>query len=111
MKTTYRTQAEEREIATLTARIREIEATERRGIGTDQGTHSNPVHYDIWEEIGGERYATRQHAQSNATRCTVAEAEAETHGRIRMSNDAQAEMKELRDELAAAKKQLSKLTA
>jgi hypothetical protein len=110
MKTTYRTQAEEREIATLTNRIKEIEATERRGIGTDQGTHSDPTHYDIWEEISGERYATVQHANANATRCTVEEAEADTHGRIRMSKDAQAEMKELRVELAAAKKALAKLT-
>lgn len=93
----------------IETRIREIEATPRAMIGSDQGTGSPNDKHDIYEEIGGERYAVYSFAGSNGTRCTVEDAERDTQGRIRMFPNSQAEMRELRAELRNLRDQLRKM--
>ena len=90
-------------------RIKEIEATPRAMIGSDQGTGSPNDKHDIYEEISGERYAVYSFAGANGTRCSVEDAERDTQGRIRMFPNAQAEMRELRAELKRLREQLRKM--
>jgi hypothetical protein len=84
---------------TTQERIKEIEATERALIGTDEGTHGKPGYHRIYEEISGERYATYSFAGSNATRCSVESAYADTDGRIRQFCGEIERMAALRTEL------------
>lgn len=97
------------EIKDLTKRIKEIEAEPRALIGSDSGTHGKPDQHNIYEEISGERYATYSYANSNATRCTVEQAEADTNGRIRMFTGEIARMAGLRRELAQLKRELAEV--
>lgn len=106
----YKTLAEKNEVETLSKRIKEIEAEPRALIGTDEGTHGKPGNHRLYEEIGGTRYATYSFAGSNATRCTVEQAEADTDGRIRMFDGEIGRMADLRRELSYAKKRLAKLS-
>jgi hypothetical protein len=77
----------------IKARIAELEATPRALVGTDEGTHGQPLTLRIYEEITGERYATASFAGSNATRRTEESAQADTKGRIRLFPLATAEIR------------------
>lgn len=75
-------------------------------IGSDEGTHGQPGTFSLYETVAGEVYATYSFAGSNATRCSVEEARAETKGRIigypkarAWIKDAQIRLRRLRDEL------------
>lgn len=109
MKSTNQTLSEKSEIETLSKRIKEIEAEPRALIGSDEGTHGKPGYHRLYEEIDGNRYATYSFAGSNATRCTIEQAEADTDGRINWFNGEISRMADLRRELRDAKKRLAKL--
>lgn len=87
-------------------RIKEIEATPRVLVGSDEGTHGKPDAHRIYEEITGERYATYSFAGSNASRCTEERAKADTNGRIIYYPIATAEILELRAELNRLRKMI-----
>lgn len=109
MKTTYRSEAEKKVIAGIYARIREIESTDRKLIGSDEGTHAQPRTYRLYEEISGEKYATTSFGGNNATRCTIEEAiEAidKSQGRLIWFGSTQQELRDLRKELTALKEEL-----
>lgn len=103
------TTATTKEIEALEKRIATLAAEPRALIGSDEGTSSAPDSHRIYEEITGERYATYSFAGSNATRCTVESAEADTHGRIRWFRGEMRRIAGLRAELEAARKQLMQL--
>lgn len=112
MRTTYMTAgkwaaiAEGMTDAAIASRIVELEATPRALVMTDEGTHSKPATHHVWEEITGERYATRQFGGANATRLeSVQEAMDLTHGRMRDLNDNQASIAHARAELKALREE------
>lgn len=94
----------------IETRIAELEATPRALVGSDEGTHGQPLNHRLYEEITGERYATASFAGSNATRCTEESAYADTKGRVQIfpnathdMREAQRELKELRKALRSAR--------
>lgn len=97
------------ELNKINARIKEITAEPRALIGSDGGTHGKPDCHNLYEEISGERYATYSFANSNASRCTIEQAEADTNGRIRMFTGEINRMASLRRELAQLKRELAEV--
>ncbi len=89
-------------------RIKEIEATERALIGSDEGTHGKPGNYRLYEEITGERYAVYSFAGANGSRCTIQEATDETEGRINWFASSQVEIDGLQKELEGLRTKLRK---
>ena len=90
----------------ITERIAEIKSESRALIGTDEGTHSKPTMFRIYEEITGERYAVKSFSNNNGTRWTVEEAEDNTEGRIKMFRGEMARMSALRSELRRLEEEL-----
>jgi hypothetical protein len=64
------------------------QAGERTLIATDEGTHSSPVIWRVYEEENGRRFAKRSHGGSNESEAeySVKEADEETSGRLRWLN-------------------------
>lgn len=75
------------ELTKIEARIKELEAMPRELIGSDTGTHGKPATHAIYLEITGDMYGVRSFGGANGTRCTVAEAEEQTDGRIHWTAD------------------------
>jgi hypothetical protein len=105
MKTIELTAAE---VAKIEARIKELEATERALIGSDEGTHGKPGSFRLYEEITGERYAVYSFGGGNGSRCTIQEATDETEGRINWFTTSQAEINGLQKELNTLRNTLRK---
>lgn len=79
-------------------------------IGTDEGTHGKPGTYRIYAAVTGGEYATYSFAGANASRCTVAEAEEGTAGRIRWFAASRKEVAAKRKELESLRKELAART-
>ena len=58
------------EITELTARIDALWATGEQMVATDEGTHSTPQYYRIYETIRGERRACQSFAGANWRACS-----------------------------------------
>ncbi len=91
---------------TIEERIAELEATPRALVGSDEGTHSEPLNHRLYEEITGERYAVASFANSNGSRINVDEAHDDTKGSIRYFPVATAEIREKANELRELRKQV-----
>lgn len=96
------------DVTKIEKRIKEIEAEPRALVGSDQGTHSTPLNHSVYEEITGERYAVASFGGANGSRCTEAEAKAETNGRLRDFPGETARIRGLQRELAKLRESLRK---
>lgn len=88
-------------------RIKELEAEPRALVGSDQGTHGTPLNHSIYEEITGERYAVKSFSGASGSRCTEAEAQAATEGRLRTFPNETARIRGLQLELIQLRKKLA----
>jgi hypothetical protein len=95
-------------VAELKKRIADLEATPREMVGTDEGTHQKAALHYVYEEITGERYATRSFAGANAVRLDGGEEEAaeRTDGHIRVLSANQSSIRAARAELQRLREQL-----
>lgn len=94
----------------IRARIRELEATPREMVQTDEGTHGGPACHYVYEEVTGERYGVRSFAGASGVRITEAEAEERTDGRMRVLNGNQSRIRAARRELAELRRQLRRMS-
>lgn len=108
MKTQFAGTMTQTEIATAAARIKELEATDRALVGSDEGTHGKPGKFNLYEEITGERYAVYSFGNANGSRCPVQEALDETEGYMRFFGRAEREMRAKQSELRGLRDRIRK---
>lgn len=85
-------------------RIRQIESTADALIASDEGTHSTPTTWQIFESIEGYRFAVKRHNGSSLSTWTTSEAAEQTAGTIRYFQGEMARMSALRAELRSLQK-------